>query len=62
MRPMIELTRMKTVTTFLEKLGRKEGAKKTRKQIKEELLFQEGREQFKALIQRGLTIPVVRAL
>lgn len=59
---MIELTRMKTVANLLEKLGLKEGTKKTRKQYKEELLFKEGREQFKALMQRGLTIPVVRAL
>jgi len=49
---------MKLLSTILEKIGLKKTGNKTLAQYKEELLFKEGTEQFKALIRRGLTIPV----
>jgi hypothetical protein len=49
---------MKFVSEILQKLAIKKASTKTLSQYKEELLFQEGREQFKRLIQIGLNIPV----
>lgn len=52
------IDRMKTLAKALENLGIKKAAQKTLEQYKEELLFKEGKDQFKALLQRGLRIPV----
>lgn len=52
------IDRMKALAKLLVNIGIKKAATKTLAQYKEELLFREGREQFKALMQRGLSIPV----
>ncbi|HSW88191.1 MAG TPA: hypothetical protein VLG12_03440 [Candidatus Saccharimonadales bacterium] len=49
---------MKAIAILLENIGIKKTAQKTLAQYKEEVLFKEGREQFKALLQRGLQVPV----
>lgn len=49
---------MKFISEILQKLGIKKASQKTLARYKEELLFQEGREQFKKLMRIGLNIPV----
>lgn len=49
---------MKLVAELLNKLGNKREAGKTLAEYKEELLFKEGREQIKRLLQVGLRMPV----
>lgn len=49
---------MKFINKLLQKIGIKKVAKKTLAQYKEEVLFKQGREQFKMLIHRGLGVPV----
>lgn len=52
------ITEMEFVTKILQKFWGKKTNKKTLAQYKAELLSNQGREQFKLLMKRGLGVPV----